>query len=50
VSKAVFVIEASTGCILEANPQAARALGYPPAELLALPAAQIFSPEIAFLQ
>jgi len=50
VSEAVFVIEPSTGRLLEANPQAAGALGYTPAELLALKADQIFSMEIECLQ
>ena len=36
VSEAIFVIEPSTGRLLEANPQAASALGYTRAELLAL--------------
>ena len=36
VSEAVFVIEPSTGRLLEANPQAASVLGYLAAELLAL--------------
>ena len=36
VSEAVFVIEPSTGRVLEANQQAASALGYSTAELLAL--------------
>jgi PAS domain-containing protein len=50
VSEAVFVIEPSTGRLLEANPPAASALGYTPAELLALKADQIFSTGIEFLQ
>ena len=36
VNEAVFVIEPGTGRLLEANPQAAIALGYSIAELLAL--------------
>jgi len=50
VSEAVFVIEPSTGRLLEANPQAASALGYTRAELLALKADQIFSTGTEFLQ
>ena len=50
VSEAVFVIEPSTGRLLEANPQAASVLGYAPAELLTLKADQIFSTETEFLQ
>ena len=50
VSEAVFVIEPSTGRLLEANPQAASVLGYAPAELLTLKAEQIFSTETEFLQ
>jgi PAS domain S-box-containing protein len=50
VSEAVFVIEPSTGRLLEANQQAAAALGYSPAELLALKADQIFSLGTAFLR
>jgi len=50
VSEAVFVIEPSTGLLLEANQQAASALGYTRAELLALQAEQIFSMGTEFLQ
>jgi transcriptional regulator with PAS, ATPase and Fis domain len=50
VSEAVFVIEPSTGRLLEANPQAASALSYTRAELLALQADQIFSMGTEFLQ
>ena len=50
VSEAVFVIEPNTGRLLEANPQAASALGYTRAELLALKAEQIFSTGTEFLQ
>ena len=50
VSEAIFVIEPSTGRLLEANPQAASALGYTRAELLALQAEQIFSTGTEFLQ
>lgn len=50
VSEAVFVIEPSTGRLLEANRQAASALGYSTAELLALKASQIFSRGMEFLQ
>ena len=50
VSESVFVIEPSTGRLLEANPQAASALGYTRAELLALQAEQIFSTGTEFLQ
>jgi Nif-specific regulatory protein len=50
VSEAVFVIEPSTGRLLEANQQAANALGYSIAELLVLTADQIFSPGMEFLQ
>jgi PAS domain S-box-containing protein len=50
VSEAIFVIEPSTGRLLEANPQAASALGYTRAELLALQADQIFSTGTEFLQ
>jgi two-component system response regulator AtoC len=50
VSEAVFVIEPSTGRLLEANPQAASVLGYTRAELLTLQAEQIFSTGTEFLQ
>src|SRR5215510_12328467 len=50
VSEAIFVIEPRTGRLLEANPQAASALGYTRAELLALQAEQIFSTGTEFLQ
>ena len=50
MSEAVFVVEPSTGRVLEANPQAASALGYSTAELLTLKADQIFSPGMEFLQ
>ncbi len=50
VSEAVFVIESSTGRLLEANQQAASELGYSTAELLALQADRIFSPGMAFFQ
>src|SRR5215813_13481120 len=50
VNEAIFVIEPSTGRLLEANPQAASALGYTRAELLALQADQIFSTGTEFLQ
>src|SRR2546430_10146555 len=50
VSEAVFILEPSTGRLLEANPQAASALGYTRAELLALQAEQIFSTGTEFLQ
>lgn len=50
VSEAVFVVDPTTGRLLDANQQAASALGYSPAELLALKADQIFSPGREFLQ
>jgi PAS domain S-box-containing protein len=50
MSEAVFVVEPSTGRVLEANRQAASALGYSTAELLTLKADQIFSPGMEFLQ
>jgi PAS domain S-box-containing protein len=50
VSEAIFIIEPSTGRLLEANPQAASALRYTRAELLALQADQIFSTGTEFLQ
>jgi transcriptional regulator with PAS, ATPase and Fis domain len=50
VSEAVFVVEPNTGRLLEANPQAASALDYTRAELLALQAEQIFSTGREFLQ
>jgi PAS domain S-box-containing protein len=50
VSEAIFVIEPSTGRLLEANPQAASILDYTRAELLALQADQIFSTGTEFLQ
>ena len=50
VSEAVFVIEPRTGCVLEANHQAANVLGYSMAELLALQAHHLFSSGTECLQ
>jgi transcriptional regulator with GAF, ATPase, and Fis domain len=50
VSEAAFVIEPRTGRVLEANHQAANALGYAMAELLALQAHHLFSSVTECLQ
>jgi PAS domain S-box-containing protein len=50
VREAVFVIEPGTGRVLEANQQAANALGYSMAELLALQAQHLFSSGTECLQ
>ncbi|CAG1006862.1 two-component system, OmpR family, sensor histidine kinase VicK [Anaerolineae bacterium] len=40
-SDSIFIIEVSTGAIIDANPDAARRLGYPLEELIGLPLSQI---------
>jgi transcriptional regulator with PAS, ATPase and Fis domain len=50
ISEAVLIIEPRAGCILEANHQAAKMLGYSIAELLALRTEHLFSPGAEFLR